>query len=279
MKFKLFTLLVAVFISNTIIGQSLNEYKYVIIPAKYDFLKFNDQHKLNSLTKFLFEKEGFKTIYDNLEKPADLSNNPCSALTANVMSNSGMFTTKIIIELINCKNQKVLVSKEGKSKEKDYKKGFQEALRNAFESVTAQKYNSSNAENSESVSVNSAVEEAKKAAIEVAANVVEIIEPSEDESSNEIAITKEEVEVEGVVLENEKQEVEPSNVLYAQANALGYQLIDSTPKVIYVLLKSTRKNVYFLRNKKGIVYKENDQWIVEYYDLDTLVKEVVAIKF
>lgn len=279
MKFKLFTLLVAVFISNTIIGQSLNEYKYVIIPAKYDFLKFNDQHKLNSLTKFLFEKEGFKTIYDNLEKPADLSNNPCSALTANVMSNSGMFTTKIIIELINCKNQKVLVSKEGKSKEKDYKKGFQEALRNAFESVTAQKYNSSNAENSESVSVNSAVEESKKAAIEVAANVVEIIEPSEDESSNEIAITKEEVEVEGVVLENEKQEVEPSNVLYAQANALGYQLIDSTPKVIYVLLKSTRKNVYFLRNKKGIVYKENDQWIVEYYDLDTLVKEVVAIKF
>ncbi|HBS12200.1 MAG TPA: hypothetical protein DEO36_06595 [Flavobacteriaceae bacterium] len=82
-----------------------------------------------------------------------------------------------------------------------------------------------------------------------------------------------------MVLENEKQEVEPSNVLYAQANALGYQLIDSTPKVIYVLLKSTRKNVYFLRNKKGIVYKENDQWIVEYYDLDTLVKEVVAIKF
>jgi len=74
------------------------------------------------LTKFLFEKEGFKTIYDNLEKPADLSNNPCLGLTADVFNDSGMFTTKLTIELTNCKNQKVLVSKEGKSKEKDYKK-------------------------------------------------------------------------------------------------------------------------------------------------------------
>ena len=69
------------------------------------------------------------------------------------------------------------------------------------------------------------------------------------------------------------------NTLYAQANNLGYQLVDSTPRVIYVVLKSGRENVYFLRNKKGILYQENGQWIVEYYDLDKLVRKGIKIKF
>jgi len=291
MKLKLLTLLLAIFISNAIIGQSLNEYKYIIIPSKFDFLKSENQHQLNSLTKFLFEKEGFKTIYDNLERPADLSNNPCLGLTADVFDDSGMFTTKLSIELTNCKNQKILQSEIGKSKEKDYKKGFQEALRNAFKSVTAQNYSYSGKDNS--ISVNNAIEDAKNAVTEAAGNAVEatqeveekveeveITETSEDESTDKIGITEiEETSIEMPKETSSQIDVLEGNILYAQANPLGYQLVDSTPKVVYVLLKSSQDNIYFLRYKKGIVYKENNQWIVEYYDLDKLVKEVLAIKF
>ncbi len=275
MKLKLFILLFTVFISNSILGQSLNEYKYIIIPSKFDFLKFEDQHQLNSLTKFLFEKEGFITIYDNLERPADLSNNPCLGLTADVFNDSGMFTTKLTIELVNCKNQKVVQSEIGKSKEKDYKKGFQEALRNAFKSVSALNYNYVN---KSSVVVEKNVQKIKPVDVVTIQEVEEevakpvTIEVREDEGH---IVRKTSVEVplkEGVA--NVK-----TNVLYAQANSLGYQLVDSTPKVVYVLLKSTKENVYFLRYKKGVVYKENDQWIVEYYDLDKLVKGFLTIKF
>jgi len=273
MKLKLLILVFTIFISNTIIGQSLNEYKYIIIPSEFDFLKYEDQYKLNSLTKFLFEKKGFKTIYNNLERPADLSSNPCLGLTADVFNDSGMFTTKLTIELTNCKNQKVLVSQIGKSKEKDYKKGFQEALRNAFKSVSALDYNYVN---KPAVVVEEKSPEAKPAEAEAIENV--------EEDKVEDALKPVKTYDDKPSKENYKKtssigSTKVEKILYAQANTLGYQLVDSTPKVVYVLLKSSKENVYFLRYKKGVVYKENEQWIVEYYDLDKLVKEVVTIKF
>lgn len=292
MKMKSLLLVSLLFISNTLIGQSLNEYKYVVIPSKYDFQKTEDQYQLNSLTKFLFEKEGFKTVFDNLEMPADAANNPCGVLTARVNNESNMFTTKMVIELINCKNQKVLTSQEGRSKEKDYKKGYQEALREAFESVSAQNYSYSGKENT--ISANNTAEDSQKAIMEAAANakeaaqkveekveVVEIMEISEDENTDEISINEVEnkvVEVEETA-EVKKQIIVSSNMLYAQANSLGFQLVDSTPKVVYTLLNSSKKDVFLLKDKSGMVYKQNDTWFVEYYNQNELVKKPLNIKF
>lgn len=47
---------------NTLLGtaqESLNGYKYVVVPEKFDFLKSEDLYQINSLTKFLLNKEGF----------------------------------------------------------------------------------------------------------------------------------------------------------------------------------------------------------------------------
>ena len=61
MKLKYILITVLVLSSGIIIGQrSLNEYKYVTVPNKFDFLKSDDQYQLNSLTKFLLEKKVFK---------------------------------------------------------------------------------------------------------------------------------------------------------------------------------------------------------------------------
>lgn len=286
MKIKTLFFVLILFISNSLIGQSLNEYKYVVVPSKFDFLKSENQYQLNDLTKFLFEKEGFVTIYDNLERPADLSNNACLGLSARVNNESNMFTTKLIIELVNCKNQKVLVSQEGRSKQKDYKKGYQEALREAFESVTAQNYNYTG---TATVNSDNAVEEVRKAinkaveeVVEEEPEVMEIIETSEDESTNEIGVT----EIEEVVeeMKEEKTEVKKqvtgsSKILYAQANAMGYQLVDNTPKVLYILLNTSKKDVYLLKEKSGMIYKQNGTWFVEYYKQNELVKKPLTIKF
>jgi hypothetical protein len=129
-------------VMNPLISQnSVNDYKYVIVPTKYDFLKEDDKYQVNSLTAFLFNKYGFLTVMKNDNYPGDLIKNNCLALTANVIKHKGMFITKLQVELRNCKNELVFVSEIGESREKDYKIAFNLALRNAFKSIEALEYN------------------------------------------------------------------------------------------------------------------------------------------
>ncbi len=125
---------------NSSFGQDLNSYKYVLVPSGYDFLKEPNQHQLNELTKFLLEKYGFEAYMNDEELPRELNQNRCAALIANVRSNSGLFSTKLVLVLKDCNNKEVFTSEEGSSREKDYKTAFQEALRNAFESIAALNY-------------------------------------------------------------------------------------------------------------------------------------------
>ena len=121
-------------------AQELNDYKYIIVPEKYGFLDEVDQYRLNSMTKFLFAEEGFETLMASESKPSDLQANPCLGLNAELEKTSGLFTNKLILKLKNCSGVYVLESKEGSSRIKDYEKGYQAALREAFESVTEQEY-------------------------------------------------------------------------------------------------------------------------------------------
>ena len=271
MKIKFFLALAFIIVTSTVFGQqSLNNYKYVIVPKKYDFLKYEDQYQLNSLTKFLFKKEGFETLLDTDTKPSDLANSPCLALIANVKNNSRMLTTKVIIELKNCKNEIVFTSVEGRSKEKEYKKSFQKALRNAFQSITALNYTY---KPSLRVTKTEVIKDEELVAV-----IESVAEEPSDVKKESIA-----VEVNAPKATNNTEKVSnidiDSNLLYAQENTLGFQLVDSTPKVMYVLLKSSNDELFFLKNKKGILYKKNGQWIVEYYDVDKLIKKALTIKF
>ena len=127
-------------VSSALAQTSLNGYKYVIVPKKYEFLKENDKFELNSLTKFLFKKAGFETLLKGDDYPEDLIKNPCLAVLVDLKDNSSMFTTKVTIDLTDCYNKVVYTAQEGKSKEKDYKKTYQEALRRSFASIEALNY-------------------------------------------------------------------------------------------------------------------------------------------
>ncbi|NOQ92424.1 MAG: hypothetical protein GQ552_06890 [Flavobacteriaceae bacterium] len=131
-KTLLSTLALFLYVSITIAQTNLNAYKYIIIPKKYDFLKEDNKYKLNDLTKFLFEKQGFETLVEGENYPSDLMSNLCLALTANIKDDSSLFTSKLAVELSNCYKKVVFTSVQGKSKEKDYERSYQEALRNSF---------------------------------------------------------------------------------------------------------------------------------------------------
>jgi len=112
--------------------KNINSYKYILVPKQFEFQKSADQYQLNSLTKFLFEKSGFNVLFTDENFPADLAANSCLGLKAKVNNDSGMFSTKMNLELTDCYNQVVFSTKDGKSKEKDYKTAYYEALRMAF---------------------------------------------------------------------------------------------------------------------------------------------------
>jgi hypothetical protein len=123
------------YISTSLAQNDLNAYKYIIVPKNYEFLQKADQYELNSLTKFLFEKKGFETLFETDRHPVDLFENPCLGLVADIMENSSMLTSKLTLYLTDCNNKVIFTAKEGRSKEKDYKKTYHQALRRSFTSI------------------------------------------------------------------------------------------------------------------------------------------------
>ena len=119
---------------------SVNEYKYVYVPDNYSFLKGNDQYQLNSLTVFLFEKNNFTVLNSLKNYPSDLATNSCLLLKSDLIKIKGFFKTKLQLVLTDCRDNIVFSSEIGQSKLKDFKKSFQEALRNTFVSVTELNY-------------------------------------------------------------------------------------------------------------------------------------------
>ena len=77
-----------------------------------------------------------------------------------------------------------------------------------------------------------------------------------------------------------KEEVVPFQ-LFAQPIANGFQLVDSTPKVVMKLFKTSANNFYIGQkdSQQGVVFNKNNQWYFEYYQNDKLVSEKMEIKF
>lgn len=118
----------------------LDPYKYIIIPKKYEFLKKENQYRVNSYMKHLFEKEGYRTLYQGENYPEDLLENPCLGVKAMVSDDSSAFTTKVYIFLENCQDKVVFRTEMGKSKVKDMNKTYVDALNKCFIEIKSLDY-------------------------------------------------------------------------------------------------------------------------------------------
>lgn len=244
------TLFILLMITSAVFSQSkINNYKYIIVPNKFDFVKSNDQYKTSSLTKFLFNKYGFTAFLINENFPSDLGKNRCLALVATVKDDSSMFTTKSIIELKDCHNNIVFSSNIGKSKSKEYKKAYNETIRKAFKSIQLLNYKYSPLK---PVNLTTDVKNS-------------IVIPNIKVRKNEL--------INSTIVKNSV------NSLYAQSTVTGFQLVDTKPEVIFKILRTNVKDVFIIKDKNGLLYKNNDIWIVEYYKEGIKITENYKIKF
>lgn len=247
---------------------SVNGYKYIIVPKKFDFLKKENQYQVNALAKFLFEKYNFNAVYAD-ELPVDIEESSCLALRADVKDNSNMFTTKLNVELTNCRGEVVFASEEGKSKEKDYKSAYHDAMRKAFESIEELNYSydsSMSIVSQRSTVANTPPMETRTTAVAPpqAASGLTGQQKATDKVQNRVA--------KKAVLKN-------ADVLYAQPMENGYQLVDSSPKVIFILQNTSAEDVFIIKDKNGMLTKKGGKWIAEYYEDGELVEEELNIKF
>lgn len=247
MKIKVF--LALLFCSAIGFSQSVNDYKAVMIPLKYDFIKTDNQYRLATLTKSNLLKAGFEAFYTNEQIPAGYDR--CELLYIDVKKDNAFLVTKLFIQFKDCYGKVVYTSETGKSREKDYEVAYKESLEGAFVSVIGlhYKYNG-------------------KTVSSISSSVMQTAAPV-------VAVANTQVEEKPVV------NLSDPNLLYAQPTENGFQLIDKTPKVVMKLLKTSRADS-FIAIKDGIqgsLNAKDNQWYFEYYQNDKLVSEKVSVKF
>jgi hypothetical protein len=248
------TFFLILLISASIYSQQPNfdKYQYIIVPDKFDFVKTTNEYQTSSLTKFLFRKKGFQVFLGNEKLPQDLQDNRCIALQAIVKDASSMFTVKTFIELKNCHGKVLYTSKMGKSKEKGYQKGYQEAIRNAFDTMADFEY-------SYSLESLAKVEEEQEVIVPIPAVRIPEITKELKSLGNTVA--------------------EVVDVLYAQALKNGFQLINTKPEVVFIILNSNLKDVFIIKDKNGVFYKVGELWVSEYYENKQLIQKEFQLKF
>ena len=83
------------------------------------------------------------------------------------------------------------------------------------------------------------------------------------------------------ISESKISENKSADLLYAQPTSYGYQLIDSEPKVVMKVYK-TSNSTSFMAIKgsvQGVLVSKDNQWFFEYYQNDQLISEKVEVKF
>jgi hypothetical protein len=236
--------LLLLFCANLLVAQSsVNHYQYVIVPARFDFLREKDEYRLNNLTKLLFEKYGFKVFLDTDQLPDEITDSNCDKLYADVISSGNFIRTKLQVILKDCKKNIVYESVVGTSKEKEYKVAYTQALRGAFQSFDTLHY---------------------------------VYMPQQ--KNNEIQ--KKEASINSTLILDETFD-EKAAILYAQPIANGFQLVDATPKVVMKIYKTSNSSTFSAvrETTKGILLMKDNQWFFEYYENDKLVSEKVNVKF
>ena len=126
-------------VTTHMMGQ-FNDYKYVVLPYKFDGFKKDDQFRLNTKLRYLLKSKGLNVLFDKENFPADLALNRCNALYANVEKESGLLRSGLIIVFKDCNKQEVVRSLKGSSKTKDLNKAYSEALEEAFATLGIYEY-------------------------------------------------------------------------------------------------------------------------------------------
>lgn len=119
---------------------NLNAYEYVIVPMQFDFQDKPNEYQLNILSRVLLKEEGFKVYMDKEERPLEFRGNTCEPLFLEVEDTSGFLNISLVVRLKDCYDTILFESEEASTKIKDFKEGYQKALKQAFLFLSDQNY-------------------------------------------------------------------------------------------------------------------------------------------
>ena len=262
---KIVPLIILTFITVAVHSQNtINNYKYVLIPQKFDFLRDNDEYGLNTTAKSLLEQKGFTVYWSNGDIPQTLAANRCAALTAEVTQRKALFSTNLTLVLKDCSGNIIFKGKEGRSWEKEFNVAYDEALKNAFTPFKNLPYKYDSTQSAQAQTQTQAQAQTQPQATTPPASVTTTSSPQPPASPQQTA-------------------ADISGTLYAQVIPNGYQLIDTTPKKVLTLLKTSVPDCFLAEpgtgTSNGIVFKKNNEWFFEYYKDGSLVTQKLEIKF
>lgn len=246
-------LLMLVLVSGIASAQkSLNNYKYAIVPAKFSFLKKADEHKLNTYTKMFLEKYGFTVYFSDDILPVEVANDNCSKIYVDLIADNSIFVTNLEVVFKDCTNNILWKSGRGSSKVKQYKTAYQQALREAFNTFDTVGY------------VYEPNEKNPQSQVKPSAPVTTT--PATPTPATEVPANSDPA---------------ASNMLFAQPIENGFQIIDTTPRVILRLKRTSLSDVFLAENDqtKGILFSKDGKWHFEFYSGNKIFSETMEIKF
>ncbi len=263
-------LLLMLFIASCGFSQTINDYKAVVIPLKYEFQKSENQYRLQTLTKVNLQKAGFQAFYNNEIALTEYPDR-CSLLYLDVKKENAFLTTKISAVFKDCYGAVVYQSAVGKSKEKEFEASYADALNEAFLSVYALEYK-----------YNGNTNFAPKTGI-TSQSLPVLATPSGIAPTPDIPAV---APIPILAISNTKNGTKSSesnnqSLLYAQPMSYGYQLINSEPKVVMKLYKTSNAATYVAKKDdvQGALVLKDNQWFFEYYQNDKLISEKIDVKF
>ncbi len=119
--------------STMAFAQKVSDYKYVMIPEKFQTFK-NSYGLEASLAKALQGKK-YEILPEAMDKwPTVARNNSCNVVSAEVVNDKNLFTNKVILQFKDC-NKKVIFESKGRSDIKEFEEGFADALKEALTKV------------------------------------------------------------------------------------------------------------------------------------------------
>ena len=123
--------------SLTAFAQKVSDYKYVTFPAKFE--TFKEDYGLGELlTKTLRSKNYIVIPADKLQWPSEAKDNPCNVVLADIINDSSFLRNKVLVKFKDC-NDKEIQSIKGASNIKEYKEGYQDALKQTYTLISPAK--------------------------------------------------------------------------------------------------------------------------------------------
>jgi hypothetical protein len=171
-----------------------------------------------------------------------------------IVKENAFLTTKVHITLKDCYGKVVFESETGVSREKAYELAYPDALSEAFASVDALHYKY--------------IQEEVKYGVEpVVANKKEALDGI--------------VPAKNTMSKADTVDLSQAGVLYAQPIVNGFQLVNSAPKVVMKVFKTSSSTCLIAMREsiQGVLISKDNQWFFEYYQNDTLISEKIEVKF